>query len=173
MRLFFTLLLVAGLTSAGAMAQTDPPTGSEPVGDPLNYDAPVQNIDPNKPLIPSFLRASPTRAGGSANELNTGDQRATEKLPGGDVGAAVAGRDLYHGNFCGYGNRGDDKAPTDALDAACKRHDECFDRTNRSCSCNAALKSDAFKVSELKSASRELRMRAASVLEAIPAIQCR
>ena len=134
LQLVRVLALIACLCPLGLVAQTDPPAGSLPVGNPLEYDAPMHNIDADKPIIPSFLRASPSRAGGSANELNTGDSRATEKLPGGDVVATVTGRDLYHGNFCGHGNRGNDKNPTDTLDAACKRHDECFDRTDRSCS---------------------------------------
>ena len=169
------LALLAGLVPLGALAQDlslpDPRTPSGA----LQYDAPVaaQEANSNMPLIPSFQSRTATKAGGPANELNTGDARATEKLPEGGIAAAATGRDLFHGNFCGYGNRGYSLAPTDALDAACKRHDECFDKTNRSCSCNAALKRDAHRVSELKSASRDLRVRAVSVVEAIPAMGCR
>lgn len=168
------LAVVATIWPLAVVAQTEVvrPGGPEPATEALKYDAPVENVNPDKPLIPSFQR-NPNRAGGPANELNTGDRRATEKLPGGDIGATVSGRDLYHGNYCGYGNRGYDKPPVDELDAACRRHDLCYERTNSSCSCNAALKVDAFKVSEMKSASRELRMRAASVIESIPAMQCR
>ena len=173
MRLIHAMVLLVGLLPLGAVAQTAPVAPDEtPAAEAEKYDAPVQNLDAKKELIPSFLRASPSRAGGSANELNTGDNRATEKLPGGSVADAVSGRDLYHGNYCGYGNRGYDKPPLDELDAACMRHDVCFDQTNRSCSCNAALKVDAFKVSEMRSASRELRTRAASVIESIAAMKC-
>ncbi len=169
------LALIAGLMPLGAFAQEPTlPDERTPEG-ALQYDAPVaaQEADPDKPLIPSFQRRTATKAGGPANELNTGDSRAREQLPGGDIAAAVTGRDLYHGNFCGHGNRGDDLAPTDELDAACKRHDVCFDETNRSCSCNTALRRDAYRVAELKTASRELRTRAVSVIEAIPAMECR
>ena len=174
-RFIRVLAFCAGLMPLAATAQTAPAPLSPPesVSEAQKFDAPVENVDPNKPLIPSFLRNSPTRAGGPANELNTGDQRATEKLPGGSVADAVSGRDLYHGNYCGYGNRGYDKPPVDDLDAACMRHDQCFDQTNRSCGCNAALKVDAYKVSEMRSASRELRMRAASVIESIAGMKCR
>lgn len=166
------LALVFGLLPLGALAQSALPVDEEG-RTPLQYNAPIPENSTDKPLIPSFQRRSGTAAGGPANELNTGDTRARERLPGGNVLDAVTGRDLYHGNFCGIGNRGDALAPADELDAVCKRHDECFDRTNRSCSCNEALRRDAFRVAELKSASRELRARAASVVEAAPAIECR
>ena len=169
------LVILAGLVPLSASAQDlSLPDPATPAG-ALQYDAPIaaQEAEPDMPLIPSFQRRTATKAGGPANELNTGDARATEKLPEGDVTAAATGRDLFHGNFCGYGNRGYGLAPTDALDAACKRHDECFDKTDRSCSCNAALRRDAHRVSELRSASRDLRTRAVSVVEAIPAMNCR
>ena len=167
--------ILTGLVPLGAGAQDlSLPDPATPAG-ALQYDRPVaaQEAQPDMPLIPSFQRRTATKAGGPANELNTGDARATERLPEGSVAAAATGRALFHGNFCGYGNRGYALAPTDALDAACKRHDECFDRTNRSCSCNADLKRDAHRVSELRSASRDLRTRAVSVIEAIPAMDCR
>ena len=169
------LALVAGLLPLAALAQQEHPIPDErsPTG-ALQYDAPVaaQEDDPNKPLIPSFQRRTATKAGGPANELNTGDQRASEALPGGDAAAAIRGRDLYHGNFCGLGNRGDDLVSADPLDEVCKRHDECFERTNRSCSCNEPLRREAYRVAELKTASRELRSRAASIVQAAPAIPC-
>ncbi len=169
------LALVAGLFPLGAMAQQEHPIPDEnSTTGALEYDAPVaaQEADPSKPLIPSFQRRTATKAGGPANELNTGDRRAREQLPGGDVAAAVTGRDLFHGNFCGMGNRGDNLVSADPLDEVCKRHDECFDRTNRSCSCNEPLRREAYRVAELKTASRELRTRAASIVQAAPAIPC-
>jgi hypothetical protein len=43
-----------------------------------------------------------------------------------------------HGNYCGFGNRGG--PPVDDLDAACKWHDECYDRVGRAaCSCDKVL----------------------------------
>jgi hypothetical protein len=173
-RWIHSLVLVAGLMPFGVLAQNE-----HPLPDPttpsgaLQYDAPIANSGENKPPIPSFLKRDPNKAGGPANELNTGDARASERLPGGDAAGAATGATLYHGNFCGLGNRGDDLLSTDPLDEACKRHDECFDRTNRACSCNESLRQDAYRVSELKTASRELRARAANVVLAAPAIECR
>lgn len=162
---------VPGLATGHVLAQPVTPGNSDDSAQE-QLDTPPPRA-PGEPAIPSFQRGSGTRAGGPANELNTGDDRARVQLPEGDAAAAIAGTNLYHGNFCGAGNRGDDVPPTDELDAACKRHDECFDATNRACSCNEPLRRDAYRVSELKSASRELRARAAAVLEAIPGIQCR
>lgn len=171
--LFRVLAVIVGLVPLASLAQPatelpDPATDSGA----LQYDAPMRNLDPDKPFIPSFQRRTGTSAGGPANELNTGDRRATERLPGGSVVDAVSGRDLFHGNYCGHENRGYDKAAVDQLDAACRRHDQCFDATNRSCACNEALRRDAYKVAELKAASRELRTRAVSVMESIPGMRC-
>ena len=168
------LALLAGLTPALAIAQQEHPIPDEKSATgALEYDAPIPDGETEKPLIPSFQRRTATKAGGPANELNTGDQRAHEKLPDGNVAAAVTGRELYHGNFCGRGSRGDELTSTDPLDEACKRHDACFDSTNRACSCNDELRRDAFRVAELKTVSRELRARAASLVQAAPAIECR
>ena len=167
------LALVVGLAPVGALAQRE-----HPLPDPANpsealqYDAPIANQTEDKPLVPSFQRRDANKAGGPANELNTGDGRAYQRLPGGDAAAAVSGQSLYHGNFCGAGNRGDNLVSADPLDEVCKRHDECFERTNRSCSCNEPLRREAFRVAELKTASRELRARAATIMEAAPAIPC-
>ena len=54
---------------------------------------------------------------------------------------------MFHGNFCGPGNRGLDKAPIDELDAACRSHDLCYGSAPiTTCSCNAGLARDASKV---------------------------
>jgi hypothetical protein len=165
--------LIAALVPLSALAQQEHPLPDPEAEDgALQYDGPVAKQSPDKPLVPSFQRRTATKAGGPANELNTGDRRAKEVLPGGDVAAAITGRDLYHGNFCGLGNRGDHLVSADPLDEVCKRHDQCFERTNRSCSCNEPLQREAYRVAELKSAPRELRARAASIVEAAPAIPC-
>lgn len=161
--------------SAVAIAQTTAPA---PV-----LEAPATTVPPaaegqlsktpDKPEIPSFQKGSGTRAGGPANELNTGDRRAAERLPGGNAAAAVAGSDLYHGNYCGRGNRGPGVPPTDELDAACMRHDACYDQAGRpSCRCDAELRREALAVANGTAFSRELRARAASVVEAAQVMQC-
>jgi hypothetical protein len=63
-----------------------------------------------------------------------------------------------HGNYCGLGNRGG--SPVDSLDAACKRHDDCYDRIGRAaCSCDKTLASETAVLSafgsDLTSAARE------------------
>lgn len=167
---FRIVALCLGLAPASVLAQGQATPSPDPSRGVSPYDAPL--AEPDKPLVPSFQKG-PNKAGGPANELNTNDGRATERPPGGSVAGAVTGTELYHGNFCGRGNRGAHLAAADELDAACKRHDECFDRTNRSCSCNETLRRDAYRVSELRTASRELRARALSVLQAAGAIECR
>ncbi|WP_230530777.1 phospholipase A2 family protein [Microvirga roseola] len=43
---------------------------------------------------------------------------------------------LFHGNWCGVGDAGR-AAPEDALDAACRAHDICYERMGRNaCPCN-------------------------------------
>lgn len=127
----------------------------------------------SKPPVPEFQRRSGQRSGGPANDLNTPDSRAREQLPGGSVTDTVTGRDLYHGNYCGYGNRGSDLPPVDELDAVCKRHDECYDAAQRrSCRCDRALKRDALAIANAARFSRELRARAASIAEAAEVMDC-
>ncbi len=54
---------------------------------------------------------------------------------------------LFHGNYCGPGNRGPGVRPADALDAACRRHDACTpDGRLPSCACNARLHADASRI---------------------------
>lgn len=127
----------------------------------------------NKPPIPEWQRKGGQRAGGPAGELNTGDARAEEKLPGGSAAAAVAGRELYHGAYCGRGAASEGAAPVDDLDAACMRHDQCYDAARyRSCACDQALKREALAIADGVAYSRELRARAASVAEAAELMQC-
>ncbi len=64
--------------------------------------------------------------------------------------------------------------PTDDLDAACMRHDSCYDAAGyKSCACDAALKREAATVSDSPAASLEVRRRALSVIEATAAMACR
>ena len=53
---------------------------------------------------------------------------------------------LFHGNYCGPGNRPGTQ-PVDALDAACMRHDACAPSEGLpSCACNARLQYEAAAV---------------------------
>lgn len=166
----FLLAMACLLLAHPAMAQSadsaiDPvpaPSEVQDGGGPASGSAPV----------PSFQRRSGQSAGGPANELNTGDERAAEELPGGDIGAVATGRSLYHGNFCGPGDQGADSEPTDVLDAACRRHDVCYDETERSCDCDATLRREALAVAADPRQSRELRKRAAIVSQSTDIMTC-
>jgi len=46
---------------------------------------------------------------------------------------------LFHGNWCGAGDM-NRASPVDALDAACRAHDLCYERVGRgACPCDKAL----------------------------------
>ncbi len=50
---------------------------------------------------------------------------------------------LFHGNYCGPGNRPGTR-PVDALDAACMRHDFCGSPEGlKSCACNMKFQREA------------------------------
>jgi hypothetical protein len=124
--------------------------------------------------IPKTLRASGSRAGGPANDLNPSGRPEPPAPPKGDLGRVVAGKDLFHGNYCGKGQRGEGLPPTDELDAACMRHDACYDAAGySSCACDATLKREASTVSDSPRVSLEVRRRALSVIEATVAMDCR
>ncbi len=94
--------------------------------------------------------------------------------PGGSVIDAIVGRKLYHGNFCGHGNRGPELEPVDLLDAACKRHDECYDKAQyRSCYCDRLLKQDALKAADAPDLPAEVRARAGTVAQAAELMDCK
>ena len=43
---------------------------------------------------------------------------------------------LIYGNYCGYGNKGKGKMPTDNLDTACMYHDYCYVHGGNNKTCN-------------------------------------
>ena len=70
---------------------------------------------------------------------------------------------LLHGNYCGPGNNAP-LAPTDALDAACARHDACTpDGALPSKACNLRLQVDAEQVAQDPSQPSDLRAMAGLV----------
>ena len=124
--------------------------------------------------IPKALRASGSKAGGPANDLNPGGRIEAPAPPRGDLGNVIAGKELFHGNYCGKGQRGEGLAPTDTLDAACMRHDACYDTAGySSCACDAALREEATIISDRPETPLEVRRRALSVIEATAAMECR
>lgn len=151
-----------------------PPPPLPDLSDPNGRAGEALNEPGERSGIPKALRASGSRAGGPANDLNPGGRAEEPAPPKGDLGRVVAGEELFHGNYCGKGQRGEGLAPTDDLDAACMRHDACYDTAGySSCACDAVLKREASRVSDSPNASLEVRRRALSVIEAAEAMTCR
>jgi hypothetical protein len=181
------LLLAAFPHSVMAQGSQEAPTATVEVEEPLPGPPPLPDLsDPNgkaaealnepgeRSGIPKVLRSSGSRAGGPANDLNPGGRAEASAPPKGDLGRVIAGTELFHGNYCGKGQRGEGLPPTDDLDAACMRHDACYDTAGyHSCACDAALKREATVVADGSSASLEVRRRALSVVEATAAMDCR
>ncbi|RYC29701.1 hypothetical protein D3273_22625 [Lichenibacterium minor] len=83
------------------------------------------------------------------------------------------GQLVYHGNYCGPGNKGAHPAPVDALDAACMRHDACVkDFKIPSCGCNARLAEAATAVAADRSAPAEEREAADFTARGAQALPC-
>lgn len=151
-----------------------PPPALPDLSDPNTRSAESLGEPGIESPIPKSLRSSGTKAGGPANDLNPSGRAPETPLPGGSPLDAVSGRDLYHGNYCGVGQRGDDLPPTDALDAACQRHDACYAAAGyRSCACDRTLKLEAAIVSERPAVSLQVRRRALSVAEAAEVMGCK
>lgn len=124
--------------------------------------------------IPKSLRASGSRAGGPANDLNPSGRSEAPAPPKGELVNVLTGRTLFHGNYCGKGNRGEDVPPIDALDTACMHHDACYGAAGySSCACDATLRREATAVSDDPSVPLETRRRALSVTQAAGAMECR
>ncbi len=151
-----------------------PPPPLPELSDPNAKAGEALNEPGERSGIPKALRSSGSRAGGPANELNPGGRAEAPAPPKGDLGRVVAGKELFHGNYCGKGQRGEGLPPTDDLDAACMRHDVCYDAAGySSCACDATLRREASVVSDSPNASLEVRRRALSVAEAATAMNCR
>ena len=90
------------------------------------------------------------------------------------VAPLLHGQLVYHGNYCGPGNKGVDPAPVDALDAACMRHDACTkDFEIPACSCNQALHREAMLVAEDPCAPTEEREAASFTAEGAQQLPCK
>lgn len=151
-----------------------PPPPLPDLADPNGRAGSALNEPDEGSGIPKSLRASGSRAGGPANELNPGGRAEAPAPPKGDLGRVVAGEALFHGNYCGKGSRGEGLPPIDALDAACMRHDACYDAAGTSaCACDATLRREATAVSDDPSVPLETRRRALSVTQATAAMACR
>ncbi|MGH1589621.1 hypothetical protein ACRBEV_16260 [Methylobacterium phyllosphaerae] len=151
-----------------------PPLPLPELSDPNARAGEALNEPGERSGIPKALRSSGSKAGGPANDLNPGGRTEAPAPPRGDLGNVIAGKELFHGNYCGKGQRGEGLPPTDALDAACMRHDACYEAAGySSCGCDAVLRHEAAVVSDSPGASLEVRRRALSVTEAATALGCR
>ena len=98
-----------------------------------------------------------------------------QSLPNGAdaIAPLMHGQLVYHGNYCGPGNKGARPAPVDALDAACMRHDACVkDFKIPSCGCNARLAEAATAVAADRSAPAEEREAADFTARGAQALPC-
>ncbi|WP_342149497.1 phospholipase A2 family protein [Methylorubrum sp. SB2] len=158
--------------------EDDTPPGPPPplpdLADPNGRAGSALNEPDERSGIPKSLRASGARSGGPANELNPSGRTEAPAPPKGELGNVLTGRALFHGNYCGKGNRGAGIAPIDALDTACMHHDTCYDTAGySSCACDATLRREATAVSDDPAVPLETRRRALSVTQAAAAMECR
>ncbi|WP_407527762.1 hypothetical protein [Methylobacterium oryzisoli] len=78
---------------------------------------------------------------------------------------------VFHGNFCGPGQRG--SRPVDALDVACMNHDACTPAGGiPSCACNARLQREAAAVARSRRQPADLRDLAALVSQSATVMPC-
>lgn len=164
----------AARESAESPFPPGPPPPEPNLSEPNSRTGEAANEPGARSGIPKSLRNSGSSAGGPANDLNPGGAPEEAPLPRGSLSDVLTGRALFHGNYCGTGQRGEGMPPLDALDAACMRHDACYDAAGyRSCSCDRRLKREAGVVSERPDVAAEVRRRALSVVEAAEAMGCK
>ena len=83
---------------------------------------------------------------------------------------------LFHGNYCGPGNRAP-APPIDALDRACMHHDACSPDVGSgrlpACGCNRRLRVEATRVARDPRQTGALRATAKSVADGALLLPCR
>jgi len=88
-------------------------------------------------------------------------------------GARPAPSPLFHGHWCGAGDQ-NRAAPVDALDAACRAHDLCYERVGRSaCDCDQALLEATARLVRNMRVPESVRGKAATVNSLFSAAPCR
>jgi len=88
------------------------------------------------------------------------------------AGSSGATTPLFHGNWCGAGdvNRA---SPVDALDAACRAHDLCYERVGRGdCLCDKALLKATATLVKNPRTPETIRSKAATVNSLFSAAFC-
>ncbi|HEY8564718.1 MAG TPA: hypothetical protein VIL65_04405 [Beijerinckiaceae bacterium] len=102
------------------------------------------------------------------------EPRDERDLPGGSIADTLTGKDLYHGNYCGHGSKGTGLPAADDLDAACQRHDACYDQAGyRSCACDAKLRDEVLALAGRRNLSEVMRSRAETIAAAADLMECR
>lgn len=160
-----------------------PPPPTRPGAAPASADRPRgagqsgARSDQNRPA--PAVEAEPEVVEEVPAPAETVERPSSEPAPdapvagGGSVADALSGRDLFHGHYCGLGSRPGATEPTDELDAACKRHDECYEATGqRACSCDRALRTEAIGIANSNRFPRELRTRAGTIAQAAELMRC-
>lgn len=86
--------------------------------------------------------------------------------------ASEANPPLYHGNWCGAGDAHRGRA-VDALDAACRAHDLCYERKGRgACACDQALLKATAALVRNQKIEETVRSKAATVNSLFSAALC-
>ncbi|WP_262029537.1 phospholipase A2 family protein [Microvirga sp. Mcv34] len=79
---------------------------------------------------------------------------------------------LFHGNWCGAGDA-NRAAPIDALDAACRAHDLCYEKLGRSaCECDRAILRATASLVRSPKVAETIRSKAATVNSLFSAALC-
>ena len=135
-------------------------------------------VPPAGPIVPPPAAAPPVPKVAGPAALVT---KSVKDLASGRVGAAVKddvtalqrGPLLIHGNYCGLGNRPGTK-PTDALDAACMRHDACtVDGNIPKCGCDEALYRAATVIAADPQTPPDLKVTAGATATAMSLLICK
>lgn len=100
-------------------------------------------------------------------------------LTAGPVGAAPAtgtpsepAAPLFHGHWCGPGDE-NRASPVDALDAACRAHDLCYERMGRgACACDKAFLKATGRLIASRRTDETLRSKAATANSLFSATPC-
>lgn len=89
------------------------------------------------------------------------------------IGNPQTSAPLFHGNWCGAGDA-DRASPIDALDAACRAHDLCYERVGRgACVCDQALLKATGVLIRNPAIQETVRSKAATVNSLFSAALCR
>lgn len=91
----------------------------------------------------------------------------------GAAGARMGPAPLFHGHWCGAGDR-NRASPVDVLDAACRAHDLCYERVGRNaCDCDRAFLEATAKLIRNMRVEESIRSKAATANSLFSAAPCR